>query len=138
VSDLLRLSNLTVELPTAAGWVKPVNEVSLHIGAGETLRLVGESGSGETMLSLALMGLLPAGARVTGKALFASNGTIARSLTARLQKEFQLTYLFISHSLPVVAQLAAQIAVMRAGNSWSTALLIASCINRLSLIPATC
>lgn len=68
MSDLLQLSNLTVELPTAAGWVKPVNQVSLRIAPGETLGLVGESGSGKTMLSLALMGLLPAGARVTGQA----------------------------------------------------------------------
>src|SRR5216684_800242 len=32
-----------------------------------------------------------------------------------LQREFGLTYIFISHSLPVVAQLATRIAVMRAG-----------------------
>jgi oligopeptide transport system ATP-binding protein len=32
-----------------------------------------------------------------------------------LQREFGLTYVFISHSLPVVAQLATRIAVMRAG-----------------------
>jgi oligopeptide/dipeptide ABC transporter ATP-binding protein len=57
-----------VELPTAQGWVRPVNDVSLRIGAGECLGLVGESGSGKTMLSLALMGLLPVGARVIGEA----------------------------------------------------------------------
>ncbi|PYU40503.1 MAG: hypothetical protein DMG54_16470 [Acidobacteria bacterium] len=32
-----------------------------------------------------------------------------------LQREFALTYIFISHSLPVVAQVATRIAVMRAG-----------------------
>jgi ABC-type dipeptide/oligopeptide/nickel transport system ATPase component len=32
-----------------------------------------------------------------------------------LQSEFGLTYIFISHSLPVVAQVATRIAVMRAG-----------------------
>jgi oligopeptide/dipeptide ABC transporter ATP-binding protein len=57
-----------VELPTPAGWVRPVNEVSLRIAAGESLGLVGESGSGKTMLALALMGLLPPGARVSGEA----------------------------------------------------------------------
>ncbi len=67
MADLLGVNALTVELPTAAGWVKPVNEVSLRIAAGETLGLVGESGSGKTMLSLALMGLLPPGARVSGE-----------------------------------------------------------------------
>ena len=57
-----------MELPTAQGWVRPVNEVSLQIGEGKCLGLVGESGSGKTMLSLALMGLLPVGARVNGDA----------------------------------------------------------------------
>jgi ABC-type glutathione transport system ATPase component len=35
-----------------------------------------------------------------------------------LQREFALTYIFISHSLPVVAQVATRIAVMRAGQFW--------------------
>jgi ABC-type dipeptide/oligopeptide/nickel transport system ATPase component len=68
MSSLLEINQLTVELPTAQGWVRPVNEVSLRVGAGECVGLVGESGSGKTMLSLALMGLLPAGARVNGEA----------------------------------------------------------------------
>jgi len=49
--------------------VRPVNQVSLRIGAGECVGLAGESGSGKTMLSLALMGLLPVGARVSGEVL---------------------------------------------------------------------
>jgi ABC-type dipeptide/oligopeptide/nickel transport system ATPase component len=66
--NLLEVRGLTVELPMPAGWVRPVNDVSLHIAAGESLGLVGESGSGKTMLALALMGLLPPGARVSGEA----------------------------------------------------------------------
>lgn len=54
MSDLLEVRSLTVELPTPAGWVRPVNDVSLGISAGESLGLVGESGNGKTMLSLAL------------------------------------------------------------------------------------
>jgi peptide/nickel transport system permease protein len=73
MSSLLDLRGLTVELPTAEGWVRPVNEVSLRIGAGESLGLVGESGSGKTMLSLALMGLLPGGARASGEAWIGSD-----------------------------------------------------------------
>ena len=38
-------------------------------------------------------------------------------LLQELQSEFGLTYIFISHSLPVVAQVATRIAVMRAGQS---------------------
>jgi oligopeptide/dipeptide ABC transporter ATP-binding protein len=68
MTGLLEVRGLTVELPTASGWVRPVNDVSLRITAGESLGLVGESGSGKTMLALALMGLLPPGARVSGEA----------------------------------------------------------------------
>jgi peptide/nickel transport system ATP-binding protein len=68
MTSLLEVCALSVELPTAAGWVRPVNDVSLRIGAGESLGLVGESGSGKTMMALALMGLLPPGARVSGEA----------------------------------------------------------------------
>jgi oligopeptide/dipeptide ABC transporter ATP-binding protein len=65
--ELLGVRGLAVELPTAQGWVRPVNDVSLRIDAGECVGLVGESGSGKTMLSLALMGLLPTGAKVNGQ-----------------------------------------------------------------------
>src|SRR6202165_4195349 len=71
MSELLDVRGLTVDLPTARGWVRPVNEVSLRIGAGESLGLVGESGSGKTMLALSLMGLLSPGARVSGEAMLA-------------------------------------------------------------------
>jgi oligopeptide/dipeptide ABC transporter ATP-binding protein len=75
VNELLEIRGLTVQLPTAQGWVRPVNEVSLQIGAGECLGLVGESGSGKTMFSLALMGLLPVGARVNGDAWLEGEAT---------------------------------------------------------------
>jgi oligopeptide/dipeptide ABC transporter ATP-binding protein len=71
---LLEVRSLSVELPTAVGWVRPVHDVSVRFAAGETLAVVGESGSGKTMLALALMGLLPPGARVSGEARFAANG----------------------------------------------------------------
>jgi oligopeptide/dipeptide ABC transporter ATP-binding protein len=64
----LDVRELTVELPTQSGWIRPVNEVSFTLARGETLGVVGESGSGKTMLSLALMGLEPHAARHDGEA----------------------------------------------------------------------
>jgi oligopeptide/dipeptide ABC transporter ATP-binding protein len=68
MAALLEVRGLTVDLPTQAGWVKPVNDVSFSLKEGETLGVVGESGSGKTMLALALMGLEPPGARRSGDA----------------------------------------------------------------------
>ena len=89
MSELLDVRGLTVELPTALGWVRPVNEVSLRIGKGEAVGLVGESGSGKTMLSLALMGLLPTGARVSGEALLGSGEGRAKNLTKLDEDEWR-------------------------------------------------
>jgi ABC-type microcin C transport system duplicated ATPase subunit YejF len=49
-------------------------------------------------------------------ALDVSVGAQVLLLLQELQQEFGLTYIFISHSLPVVAQIATHIAVMHAGN----------------------
>jgi peptide/nickel transport system ATP-binding protein len=54
--------------------VRPVNDVSFTLRAGEALGVVGESGSGKTILSLALMGLAPPGARTNGEALLQLRG----------------------------------------------------------------
>ena len=70
MTPLVELRGLTVEIPTPAGWIRPVDDVSLSLDPGESLGIVGESGSGKSMLALALMGLLPPGARVRGEAWF--------------------------------------------------------------------
>ncbi len=89
MAELLSVRGLTVELPTPLGWVRPVNDVSLHIRKGESLGLVGESGSGKTMLSLALVGLLPTGARVAGEAMLDANPVAPRNLAQLADTEWR-------------------------------------------------
>jgi oligopeptide/dipeptide ABC transporter ATP-binding protein len=79
MSPLIELRGLTIEIPTPAGWIRPVDDVSFALEAGESLGLVGESGSGKSMLALALMGLLPPGARVGGEVWFSGTNGAAGS-----------------------------------------------------------
>jgi peptide/nickel transport system permease protein len=67
---LLHVEALTIEIETAAGTIRPVQDVSLRVAPGETLALVGESGSGKTLTGLALLGLLPAAARLAAGAVW--------------------------------------------------------------------
>ena len=67
---LLEVERLAIDLPTPLGPKRVVREVSFALPAGESLGIAGESGSGKTMTALALMGLLPDGAVVSGALRF--------------------------------------------------------------------
>ena len=56
---VLNVENLTVYIPLATGILHAVDGVNLHVDRGETLCIVGESGCGKSLTSLALMDLLP-------------------------------------------------------------------------------
>jgi ABC-type dipeptide/oligopeptide/nickel transport system ATPase component len=58
---MLRVSDLSVSIGTPADFIDIVSSVSFGIGKGEILGLVGESGCGKSMTSLAIMGLLTKG-----------------------------------------------------------------------------
>ncbi|MGD9479180.1 ABC transporter ATP-binding protein [Shinella sp. G-2] len=55
---LLEVRNLSVEFHTAAGVVKAVRDISYHLDRGETLAILGESGSGKSVSSSAIMNLI--------------------------------------------------------------------------------
>ncbi|MEM9140460.1 MAG: ABC transporter ATP-binding protein [Pseudomonadota bacterium] len=56
---ILDVQNLRVDIPVSAGLLHPVRGISFSVARGETLCIVGESGCGKSLTSLALMGLLP-------------------------------------------------------------------------------
>ena len=62
---LLDIKNLIVEFRTGSGWFRAVDGVSLCVEAGRIHAIVGESGSGKSVAMLAIMGLLPATAKVS-------------------------------------------------------------------------
>jgi oligopeptide/dipeptide ABC transporter ATP-binding protein len=69
MSPLLRVSDLHVRFEQRGGRdVHAVAGLSYEVERGTTLAIIGESGSGKTVSSRAIMGLLPEYARVTGSA----------------------------------------------------------------------
>ncbi len=67
---LLEVENLVIDLATPTGAERVVNGGTFRLDESESLGVVGESGSGKTMTALALMGLTPEGARVSGSVRF--------------------------------------------------------------------
>jgi oligopeptide transport system ATP-binding protein len=77
VSAVLDVEGLRVRLPTPRGEVTIVDGVDYRVAEGEVFGVAGESGSGKTISVLALMKLLPDGARVDGRALYGGRDLLA-------------------------------------------------------------
>lgn len=56
---ILEVNGLKIEFNSQMGTVQPVSGIDFHVYEGETLGIVGESGCGKSVTSLAIMGLLP-------------------------------------------------------------------------------
>lgn len=72
---VLTVENLKVEYSTKRGKVKAVRDVSVELFEGETLAVMGESGSGKTTFALAILKLLPLSGKISsGRILYRKNG----------------------------------------------------------------
>jgi oligopeptide/dipeptide ABC transporter ATP-binding protein len=82
---LLQVEDLRVAFAVGGREVRAVDGVSYRVEAGRTLAIIGESGSGKTVGCRAIMGLLPAGAAISGSARLRGSELIGLS-DAQLRK----------------------------------------------------
>jgi oligopeptide/dipeptide ABC transporter ATP-binding protein len=114
-APVLELRDLVVEIRSRRGAVRVVDEVSLTVGVGEIVGLVGESGCGKSMTVFSVLGLFPtpAARSVHGEILF--RGQELRGLSeselrlyrgARVGMVFQDPSSFLDPLMPVGRQVA--------------------------------
>ncbi|MDF2805370.1 MAG: transporter [Cellulosimicrobium sp.] len=76
-APLLEVRNLSIRFPARHGDVAVVDDVSFSVRPGETMALVGESGCGKSITSLAVMGLLDASAEISGEIRYGGKDLLA-------------------------------------------------------------
>jgi len=114
---ILEIADLKVHFPMrrgfliqrAAGVVRAVDGVSLAIGRGEVLGLVGESGCGKSTLARTIVQLIRATAgeiRLDGRNLAALRGGELRALRTEVQMVFQDPYASLNPRMTVFGALA--------------------------------
>jgi oligopeptide transport system ATP-binding protein len=110
---LLSVEDLRVRFWTRRGTVHAVNGISFDIAPGETLGIVGESGCGKSVTSLAILGLLSRNGRVeSGRAVFQGKDLVSqtdRSLRSVRGKEIAMIFQDPMTSLNPVLTIGRQI-----------------------------
>ena len=66
MAPVLDIQDLSTHIKLTSSVVQAVGNIDLHVEAGETLGIVGESGCGKSMTGLSIMGLLPPGGSIVG------------------------------------------------------------------------
>jgi peptide/nickel transport system ATP-binding protein len=88
LDQIIRIKDLVVTYPTERGEIRAVDRVSLTVGKGEILGLIGESGSGKSTLGGALLNHIPPPGRITqGEVTVGS--TLVTSLSGEALRVFR-------------------------------------------------
>jgi oligopeptide/dipeptide ABC transporter ATP-binding protein len=125
---LLEIVNAVREYPVRTGTllkrqtgsVKAVSDITLHVDAGESLGLVGESGCGKTTLGKLIVGLeKPDGGRIVlgGRELFKLRGGALRRARRDVQMMFQDPFASLDPRMRVAAILREPLAIQGVGGT---------------------
>ena len=87
-APVLEVSGLTISVRGDDGEREVVSDLSFSLARGETLCIAGESGSGKSMTSLAIMGLLPQAARLSNGSVLLRDIDLAK-LPERRMRHFR-------------------------------------------------
>jgi oligopeptide/dipeptide ABC transporter ATP-binding protein len=117
MANVIEIEDLSTHIKLSRSVVQAVGNVSLAIGAGETLGLVGESGCGKSMTGLSVMRLLPNGGHIVGGSI-KLNGLDLVKLTDRQMRDvrgndvamiFQDSMTSLNPTMPIGKQIAEQV-----------------------------
>jgi ABC-type microcin C transport system duplicated ATPase subunit YejF len=110
---LLEVRDLRVDFRHSGRTVRAVNGLSYALSVGRTLALIGESGSGKTVSSRAIMGLLPPTATVSGSVRFEGEellGLSDKAMRRHRGADIAMVFQDPSRSLNPTMRIGAQIA----------------------------
>ncbi|HYP00072.1 MAG TPA: ATP-binding cassette domain-containing protein, partial [Pyrinomonadaceae bacterium] len=86
MSHLLEVKNLQTHFFTRAGVVRSVDGVSFHLGRGELLGLVGESGCGKSVTALSVMRLVAPPGKIVGGEIWFDGEDLRAASEQRLRE----------------------------------------------------
>jgi peptide/nickel transport system ATP-binding protein len=113
--ELLKIADLSVQFQTPEGVARALESVSLTLGMGKTLSLVGESGCGKSVTALSVLGLIPSppGFITSGRIVFAGRNLLeldAERLRAIRGREIAMIFQEPMTSLNPVLPIGRQVA----------------------------